>query len=178
MKHVRTAIQWIALPAIAITAPCPAWTATYLSVEQAQQAIFPGVQLVKWELQLTPEQRQAVEKSCGIKVRNPKLAAWKASEGAWFLVDEVIGKHEFITYAVGITADGAVKQIEVMDYRENYGSEVRQSQWRSQFVGKRRGDQFKLDGDIKSISGATLSCRHIMEGVKRLLATYELVLRK
>lgn len=163
---------------MAVSAPCPAWAASYLSVEQAQQAIFAGVQLVKRELQLTPEQRQAVEKSCGIKVRNPKLAAWKAPDGAWFLVDEVIGKHEFITYAVGITAEGAVRQIEVMDYRENYGSEVRQPEWRKQFAGKKHGDGFKLDRDIKSISGATLSSRHITEGVKRLLATYELVLRK
>jgi hypothetical protein len=33
-------------------------------------------------------------------------------------VDEVVGKHEFITYAAGLNADGSVKQIEIMDYRE------------------------------------------------------------
>lgn len=163
---------------MAMTAPCPAWAATYLSVEQAQHAIFPGSRMEKFELQLTSDQRQAIEKSSGVKVRTTKMAAWKIDDGSWFLVDEVIGKHEFITYAVGITAKGSVKQIEVMDYRENYGSEVRQRQWRDQFAGKKHGDALKLDSDIKSISGATLSSRHITEGVRRLLATYELVLRK
>jgi Na+-transporting NADH:ubiquinone oxidoreductase subunit NqrC len=77
-----------------------------------------------------------------------------------------------------LNREGAVVGLEVMDYRENYGSEVRQSTWRSQFVGKKYGARFKLMEDIKNISGATLSCRHIAEGVKRLLATHELVLKK
>ena len=33
------------------------------------------------------------------------------------------------------------------------------------------------NGDIKKISGATLSCRHITDGVKRVLASYEIALR-
>ncbi len=31
----------------------------------------------------------------------------------------------------------------------------------------------KLDADIRNISGATLSCRHVTEGVHRLLMVYE-----
>jgi Na+-translocating ferredoxin:NAD+ oxidoreductase RnfG subunit len=89
----------------------------------------------------------------------------------------VYGKHEFITYAVGLNADGSVRQIEVMDYRETYGYEIRNAAWRRQFVGKRHGDSLKLDQDIRNISGATLSCRHIAEGVRRLLALHEVALR-
>jgi Na+-translocating ferredoxin:NAD+ oxidoreductase RnfG subunit len=107
----------------------------------------------------------------------PTLNAWKVEGGGWFLMDEVVGKHEFITYAVGLDAQGAVKQVEVMDYRETHGGQVRQEAWRAQFVGKQHGAVLKLDDDIQNISGATLSCRHITDGVKRLLATYDVVLR-
>jgi Na+-translocating ferredoxin:NAD+ oxidoreductase RnfG subunit len=100
------------------------------------------------------------------------------SGGGWFIVDEVVGKHEFITYAVGLNANGSVKQIEVMDYRETYGGEIRNENWRTQFVGKTSQSQLKLDKDIKNISGATLSCRHITDGVKRLLAFYEIALKR
>ncbi|HEY4639240.1 MAG TPA: FMN-binding protein [Candidatus Udaeobacter sp.] len=31
---------------------------------------------------------------------------------------------------------------------------------------------------MKNISGATLSCRHITDGVKRLLALHEIVLKR
>ena len=175
-KLMRTTIHWIAMPVLLAGAACPAWAANYLSIEQAQGAIFPQKSLQKSELQLTLDQRKAIEKACGVKVRIPKLELWRVEGGGWFFVDEVIGKHEFITYALGLNADGSVKQIEVMDYRENYGGEVRRVEWRGQFVGKKRGAKLRLDDDIRSISGATLSCRHITEGVRRLLATYELVL--
>ena len=68
-------------------------------------------------------------------------------------------------------------QIEIMDYRESYGYEIRNEAWRRQFVGKRDGDPLKLDVDIQNIGGATLSCRHITDGVKRLLALYNVALK-
>jgi len=48
--------------------------------------------------------------------------------------------------------------------------------WRAQFVGKRGGSPLRLGNDIRNISGATLSSKHITDGVKRLLATHAVVL--
>jgi hypothetical protein len=95
----------------------------------------------------------------------------------FLVVDEVIGKHELITYAVALDVDGRVRQIEILDYRENYGYEIRNAAWRRQFIGKGAGDPVKLDADIKNISGATLSCRHVAEGVRRVLASFEVLVR-
>jgi Na+-translocating ferredoxin:NAD+ oxidoreductase RnfG subunit len=102
---------------------------------------------------------------------------WKVSNGGWFIVDQVLGKHEYITYALGLTATGAVKQIEILDYRETYGYQVRDESWRQQFVGKTAESPLNLDRDIRNISGATLSSRHITDGVRRLLVTYDVALR-
>lgn len=168
-------ITWVTVAAA--SAAATGYAVTYLNVEQAQQVIFPGAKLQARPVRLIPEQRKAIEKASGVKVRATELRVWRVEGGGWFIVDEVVGKHEFITYALGLNADGSVKQVEVMDYRENYGGEVRQAAWRSQFVGKKHGAKLKLDDDIKNVSGATLSCRHITEGVKRLLATYDLVLK-
>jgi len=78
---------------------------------------------------------------------------------------------------VALTRDGAVRSVEILDYRETYGGEIRNANWRQQFVGKRFGSQLQLDKDIKNISGATLSSRHVTDGVRRLLATWQVVLR-
>ena len=151
---------------------------TYLNVEQAQKAIFPGVRLTAVPVKLSNAQRKAIEKASGQRVRQVELKVWQVEGSGWFIVDEVIGKHEFITYAVGLNADGSVKQIEVMDYRETYGGQVRDEKWRAQFIGKKYGAKLKLDDDIQNISGATLSSRHIADGVRRLLATHEIALKK
>ena len=169
--------KWSAVPVALVAAVTPAHATTYLNVEQAQQAIFPGAKMTPADVHLTDLQRKAIEKASGIKVRNPAQKVWKVAGGGWFIADEVLGKHEFIAYAVGLTAEGAVKQIEVMDYRETYGYEVRNEKWRAQFAGKTSRSALKLDEDIKNISGATLSCRHLTDGVKRLLSFYDLVLK-
>jgi hypothetical protein len=161
---------WVWLPLAAVTTS--AFATTYLSVEQAQQAIFPGATLTEASVTLTDAQKQQVEQKAGVPVTRREIKAWRVSGGGLFIVDEVIGKHDLITYAVGFAPDGGVKQVEILDYRESYGYEVRNPNWRRQFVGKTAADPLKLDQDIRNISGATLSCRHVTEGVKRLAATY------
>lgn len=160
------------LPSIAIVVSAPAYATTYLTIEQAQQLMFPQQVLSPLTVTLTPEQVQAIEQSSGVRVRQKELRVWRASSGGVMFVDDVVGKHDFITYAVALNADGSVKQIEILDYRESRGGEIRNARWEAQFVGKKLGDALRLNDDIQNISGATLSSEHVAEGVRRLLATY------
>ena len=169
--------RWLIAPAV-LAASTSGYATTYLTVEQAQTAIFPEGKLTPVAITLTLAQREAIEHASGVHVRSTEVRAWRVAVGGWFLVDEVIGKHEFITFAVGIGADGAVRGVEILDYRETYGGEVRNAKWLAQFTGKNSTAPLKLDHDIKNISGATLSSRHITDGVKRLLVTHDLVLKK
>ena len=174
---MKSQFTFIALPISALVAPS-AFAVQYLTVDQAQQAIFPGKEFASNPVKLTATQRKAIEQASGVRVLKDEQQVWRVSGGGWFIVDEVVGKHEFITYAVGLNADGSAKQIEVMEYRETYGYHIRDEKWRAQFAGKTAGATLKLDADIKNISGATLSCRHVTDGVKRLLAFYEVALKR
>jgi Na+-transporting NADH:ubiquinone oxidoreductase subunit NqrC len=176
--------EWLMVPALIIPAAvcAPAFAVQYLTVEQAQSTLFPEAsRFTQADVTLTPEMKQAVEQSSGVRVRNNTQRVWHAEAVGkslgWFMLDEVVGKHEFITYAAAITPDGIVKGIEILDYRETHGGEVKNPKWRAQFIGKKAGDAFKLDDDIKNISGATLSCKNITNGVKRLLATHQAALK-
>ena len=177
MRESRRSWSWLAVPGIVLAVDGVAYAQVYLTVEQAQQAIFPGETFSEMPLTLTDQQRAEIKKMCGVNVRHATLPVWRTSAGGFFIVDDVLGKHEFITYAIGLHADGTVKQIEIMEYRETYGDQIRNAPWRQQFVGKTSHAPLKLDQDIKNISGATLSCRHVTDGVKRVLTTYELYLQ-
>ena len=168
--------RFVLLPAAACVVSVPASAAVYLTVEQAQALMFPNARFAPDFRTLTDAQAAAIEKDSGVNVRNRGLQVWRVSTGGWFIADDVVGKHEFITFALGLDPTGAVKDIEILEYRESYGSEVRQPEWRAQFTGKRQGAKLKLDDDIKNISGATLSSKHITDGIKRLLSTYAIVL--
>lgn len=178
---MRDTLLWLAVPVLAASA-LPAHAVQYLTVEQAQHTLFPDATAFRpVRLILTPPQRAAIEHAAHVRVRVPELTAWRVETGSqpigWFLLDEVYGKHEFITYALALDATGAVRGIEILDYRETHGGQVRNPAWRAQFTGKRAGAPLELDQDIQNISGATLSCKHITEGVRRLLATYEVALK-
>lgn len=156
----------------------PAYATVYLSVEQAQAVLFPGATFQPDTRTLTDEQAKAIEHASGVNVRGKQLKAWKVSTGGWFLVDEVVGKHDFIPFALALDDKGAVKGVEILEYREAYGGQIRDPEWRRQFVGKQPGTKLQLDKNIRNVSGATLSCKHVTDGVQRLLATYEIVLKQ
>jgi hypothetical protein len=165
-----------ALAALSAVAPVYASAKIYVSVEQAQKLIFPGATFTATPFLVSDAvQAQMTQAS---SVRHPFRGdrIWRTADGGWFIVDEVLGKHEMITYAVGIQPNGTVKGIEILEYVESYGYEVADAAWRKQFVGKRTGDPLKLGNDVQNISGATLSCKHLADGVKRLLAFHQAVL--
>jgi len=166
----------LAAPA-AVIVSVPGHATVYFTTEQAQQALFPGAAMTQTPVQLSDAQRAAMlDRS---DVHEPFLAdrVWHASTGGYFVIDEVLGKHERIKYAVAIGSDGAVRGIEIMEYNESYGYEVRDPAWRQQFAGKSVASRLKLNADIKNISGATLSSKHLTAGVKRILVMYDLALK-
>lgn len=171
----RSSTAFLAAP-LAVVAPA-AHATVYLTAAQAQQVLFPGASFVDASLVLTDAQASAVAERSGVRVRNREQRVWRVSSGGWFIVDQVVGKSELITYAVALGADSKVRGVEIMEYRESHGYEVRNAAWRRQFTGKSASDPLRLEQDIRNISGATLSCRHVTEGVRRLLALYEIALK-
>jgi len=109
---MKSELVFVALPISAIVAPS-AFAVQYLSVDQAQKAIFPGKSFTAAPVKLTAAQRKAIEQASGVRVLKDEQPVWRVGAGGWFIVDE----HEFITYAVGLNSDGSIKQIEIMDYR-------------------------------------------------------------
>ncbi|HYA04571.1 MAG TPA: FMN-binding protein [Xanthobacteraceae bacterium] len=142
-------IRWTAPAAVVISVAAPAYAVQYLTVEEAQKLAFPSAHFTEIEAG----------------------RVWKASTGGIFVFDHVIGKHLYIDYAVAIEG-GHVRRVDILAYRESYGGEIRSPSWLAQFVGKTAASPLHVGGDIRNISGATLSSLHVTEGVKRVLAAY------
>jgi len=162
-------------------AALPAWHAAYavqyMSIAEAQHAAFASASEfvpVALDRAALDAAIAAVPESALGTGWSPQI--WQAKKDGtplgWLIVDQVIGKAEAITYALALDPHGTVLSLEVLEYRETHGGEIRLAPWRKQFVGKTAQDPVRLDADIHNISGATLSCRHVTDGVRRLLALY------
>jgi len=85
------------------------------------------------------------------------------------------GKYRPITFLVGVGPDLAVRGVEVLVYREDRGGEVRYPRFLDQYRGKMAADPIRTHRDIVNITGATISVHALNDGVRRALATLELL---
>ena len=165
----------------AAAAPTAAFAVDYLSAEQAAKLMFPDADAFEVRnLALDAAQLQQLDAQ-GIRGRSANWSVRVARKAGAMLglviTDDVIGKVELISYAVGIALDGSVKQVEILSYRESHGYEIRLPAWRKQFVGKGSSAALRVGEDIANISGATLSCTHVTDGVRRIVAVVALARR-
>ncbi len=156
--------------------------ADYLTVDAAQKAVYPDADaFTEVVVSPSPEQLNAILSRAGPQPTHGRIRIWKATRGGTllghFLVDEVIGRQNLITYAVGIDPDGSLRNLEVLSYRESHGGEIRNPSWRAQFDHRSNLDQVRFRTDIKNISGATLSSEHVTQGVRWLMALWQSALR-
>jgi len=177
---MRFVLAGTTLAALA-SAPASAFAVDYLTLEQAAQLMFPDADRFDGrEITLDAAQLQALEAQ-GVRGRSARWTVRIARHGDATLgvvvADAVIGKFELISYAVGIDGDGAIRQIEILSYRESHGGEIGLPAWRRQFVGKTQAAPLRVGDDIANISGATLSCTHVTDGVRRIVAVVALARR-
>jgi Na+-translocating ferredoxin:NAD+ oxidoreductase RnfG subunit len=145
-------IDWTA-PAALVMSVGSAHAVQYLSLSEAQRRAFPSATSFS-------------------VVQADRI--WRAEAGGrvvgFFIFDRVIGKHLYIDYSVALDPSGRIRQVDILQYRESYGGEIRSPSWLAQFVGKTSSSQLQVGSDIRNISGATLSSHHVTEGVKRIMA--------
>jgi Na+-transporting NADH:ubiquinone oxidoreductase subunit C len=176
-------LGWALAVAALASAPVQVVVATeYLSLEGAQKALFPQADtFTEVVLSLSPAQRDEVARLAGPQPPHRSLRVFKAMHAAelvgYLFVDEVIGREDFITYAAAIDTTGRLSPLEVLAYRESHGGEIRNEGWRRQFAGREGLGQLRVRADIKNIAGATLSCEHVTEGVRWLVALWQVALR-
>jgi hypothetical protein len=175
-------LGWLGTLAALASAPVPVIAADYLSVEGAQRALFPQADhFTEMVLTLGPAQRERVAALAGAQPPHRSLRAFRALRGeellGYVFIDEVIGKEDFITYAASVDLQGRLGPLEVLSYRESHGGEIRNESWRRQFAGRSDLKALRASTDIKNIAGATLSCEHVTQGVRWLVALWQVALQ-
>lgn len=157
------------------------FAAQFMTIEQAQRAMFPSAdRFDEHPLSLNAQQLDAVSKLAGPQPRHGTLRTWRACKAdatlGYFFVDEVIGRQDLITYAAGIDEQGKLGPLEVLTYRESHGGEIRNAAWCAQFKGRDLSN-LRFPTDIKNIAGATLSSEHVTQGARWLVALWQVAFK-
>ncbi len=148
---------------------------TYLREADAPRVIFPGsTAATRKVLDLDDPELVAVSRALGRKVEMRSYPYLEVRNdqglvGVIFILD-VVGQSLPIEFAIGVTPEGALKDVEVMVYREPQGEAIEEARFRRQFVGKHLTDPIAIGKDIDAISGATISAHAATYAARKGLA--------
>ena len=134
-KHTTAAII------ISLAAASECFAVQYLTVDEALKLSFPAMTSAEnTDVLFSDEQKKKIEEELPDKLYINGQQIRKVFEQdhllGFLFIDRVVGKHLLIDYSIALSPEGKVLRIEVLDYRESYGSEIRSRDWLSQFEGK------------------------------------------
>jgi Na+-translocating ferredoxin:NAD+ oxidoreductase RnfG subunit len=161
--------------ALVVAAPSRAAAAqTFFTRGALLKSFFSTSQRVTYKrFDLPAPTRKALSKRLGYAApASVTLYYGLAADGkvtGYAFIDEEMGQHQPITFAVLIAPDGRMRRLEVMVYRESHGHEVRAPRFRHQFEGKTAADPLRHGRDIVAVSGATISSQAMARGARRAL---------
>lgn len=92
---------------------------------------------------------------------------------------KTLGYGGFILLKVGLENDLKIRKIKIKEHSETpgLGSKITQESFLNQFIGKTKEDLYlkkdRVEGKIDAITGATISSRAVVDGVRKLLEKVE-----
>lgn len=183
-RSLGSRVAPLAALAIALVAwPALAGAEVYFDVRALLSSHFQRSERVSF-VRVTPTaaERASIEQRTGRRAPRASYNVFVARTGdrvdGYAIVDEELGQHEPIRFAVFFDANGQVSRHEIVEYREAYGGEIRQARFRTQFVGRSATSAYRLGDDIDSVSGATISARSMCAGVQRAAMLVEIARRQ
>ncbi len=152
----------------------------FFTQKEALALAFPEADRIELATHvLSEDQTERIQRRARTRLDSRLVAIHTAWQG-----DEVIGHahidiHTVRTKAEGfmvvIDAQGRVDSVRVLAFYEPLDY-LPSPRWYDRFVGRKNGDPLRLGRDVDGVSGATLSARAATEGVRRMLAYYEVLL--
>lgn len=122
-------------------------------------------------------QRSEIESRLGASLDRASYIFYVAKTGdrvdGFAYLDRAQGRSLPFRYALKISPAGVVQRLEIIEYRSQYGDEIREERFRHQFVGKTARDRIRLGDDVDAISGATINSRSITPSIRRALVLFD-----
>jgi hypothetical protein len=158
----------------------PLRAAVWMTPEEAGRHWFPGEALAAETVPLSAAQQAQLKALLKPYATRGRPWVWPTElkvltgKSGWLVCSDEIGKHRPIRFAVAVDQQGKVLVLDVLEYQENYGHEIRREAFRAQYHGKGWADPIRSAQDIDAISGATYSCYATDRAVRKALALLKL----
>lgn len=170
-------IFFVALPAASV-----GQGQVFKTQREALEKAFPDSSVISRRvLFLTDKQVQEIEKLARAKVESKMVAYYVGSKadticGYAFFASKVVRTRP-ATFMVLLKPNGTVRYVEILAFQEPLDY-IPTAKWLDLFKAKELNDALWPSRDIHAITGATLTVRAFTQGVRNILAIYQVAIRK
>ena len=176
MRLLSTFILCLCFAAPPVFAGTVGEAGRYMTTTEFLETSFPEGAPGASTLWIKGDLRQSIESILGHPFGALRLRYWHdGTTSAWVL--EEVGKELPITIGVSVEA-GEIRDVRILEFRESRGWEVRYPFFTDQFMSAKLRADGRLDRDIDSISGATLSVSAVTRIARIALVLHEKIDQK
>ena len=153
----------------------------FTSQNQALADAFPDATRIERDTHvLKGEEVERIEALCRVELESKIIvlhSAYKEEELLGYAqIDVHIVRTQPEAFLIVLTPKGVVRSVRVLAFHEPLDY-LPTDRWYGQFAGKTGEDRLRIGGDVHGVVGATLSARAATEGVRRMLAYWEVLLK-
>ena len=164
-----------ALLALALSLPL---FAALPSSQEALALAFPGAQFARAEHVLTEAQAARVQALAKLPLPGRWLVTYEARRDGRLVGVSFFDTHRVRTLnetlMVAVSPEGRILRVETVVFHEPQDYAARPA-WVRQFEGKALDDRLGLKGEIRPLSGATLTANAMTDAARRCLALWQVL---
>jgi len=181
-EQARGLIPWLATALLCLSlSPETVSAKVFASQQQALREAFPDASRIdRQTLLIRKKQAEQITAITHNEVEAKIIVIHTAYRGDELLGYAQIDVHNVRTkpeaFMVVLNPDGSVRSVRVLAFHEPLDY-LPTDRWYEQFAGKSKEDALRVGHDVHGVVGATLSARAAADGVRRMIAYWEVLLR-
>lgn len=148
------------------------------TTQEALALAFPGAQLTRREHVLTEAQTARVREAAKVDMPGQWVVVYEARRAGILVGVGYFDTHRVRTLnetlLVAVNQEGRILRVEAVAFREPEEYRAKEA-WVKQFEGKRLDVQLSLRGEIRPLSGATLTAHAMTDAARRCLALHQVL---
>lgn len=154
----------------------------FMKQDEALKIAFPeAVSVERKTLFLSPKQIEAIEKLAKSKMEYRVITYYVGRNKKEFMGYAFFESHVVRTmpetFMVVLAAEGTVRSVEMLAFYEPEDY-LPPKKWLGLFDNKKLDQELWIKRGIKNITGATLTTQAITDGIRRILATFDIAIKE
>lgn len=146
----------------------------YYTQEGVLSEVFPLAEKIEEKtISLNKEQKEKIRVLLGISNVYNEFTYSEILKGnetiGYVVISDAMGKRMHFTFMVVTNPKGSIAVVKILEYKEKFGRRIKEESFLNKFREKTINSPLRINADIDAVTGATISSKALVDGVRKCL---------